>query len=692
MQPFKNKKLLLIIPIAAFIGLFAVNLFGSKPSSNTEPAKAQNQTLPSFSPIEPKQRPTVEHKVGETIVRFNNQSQQQKFLEANNLSSDELKPVEILPNTFTVARPSTQLVAAGALVTENQKYTALLAPNDPFYPQWYTDKVSAPAAWDISTGSASVTVAIIDTGFALNHEDLVGRWAPGGRDFVNSDYDPAAGTTNPFGAGVTHGTETAGLVGATGNNGRGVAGINWGAKILPIQALDDDGIGSTIGVASAIHYAVDQASKVINLSLGTVSPDPILKGELDYALANNIVVVAAAGNCGSPTNYFLSDCNVLGQMIYPANYPEVLAVGTTDSNDIRAVFSSYGANLDVVAPGSGSIRSPSWSPYNTTSSYSTSLYGTSFSSPVVAGIAALYRGYNSGASASATINAITGGTDKTSGMGSQNFTNDYGYGRVNAYRVLSSAAPSSTPSAAAPALSTSSGTSALNSGSTLSKDDYLISSDGRSVLAFQRNGNLALYANFKLVWETGSLGSNANQVSMRSDGSLAVLDSNNQALWTSGTSGNSGAHLSLQNDGNLVIYSSSNSTLWSSNTQNNTDLMSDRAILAPGIGGIARMYPGQSIISADGRFRMVLQLDGNLVLYSGTRPLWASGTDGRSTAFLALQPDGNLVLYDRNAQPLWFSRTDGAGLARLIMQPDGNLVIYDQSNKPRWNTETAGAS
>jgi hypothetical protein len=240
---------------------------------------------------------------------------------------------------------------------------------------------------------------------------------------------------------------TAGLIGATGNNTKGVAAINWGAKILALQALDDSGEGTTTDVASAIHYAVDQGAKVINMSLGTNQPDPIIKTELDYAQAHDVIVVAAAGNCGSASSYFLNGCSQVGQMVYPANYPQVLAVGASDSNDIRASFSSYGPNLDVMAPGTGSIKTTTWSAGNQTSSYTSSVSGTSFSSPIVAGLVALYRG-NVVSSASGTITAITNSVDKLGSMAGQSFTNEYGFGRINAAQALNGI--SSTPVTPAP--------------------------------------------------------------------------------------------------------------------------------------------------------------------------------------------------------------------------------------------------
>jgi hypothetical protein len=224
----------------------------------------------------------------------------------------------------------------------------------------------------------------------------------------------------------------------------------------------------------------------------------------------------------------------------------------------------------------------------------------------------------------------------------------------------------------------------------LHKDDYLLSPDGRSALALQRNGNFVLYDNFKLVWETGALGRAADRAIMQPDGNFVVYDSSNQALWNSTTDGNAGARLIMQTDGNVVIYSSSNVVLWATHTLHNPDNLN--YIMSPGFGGIATMYPGQSIYTPDRRFRLILQTDGNLVLYSPTKALWASGTDGQPTAFLTLQSDGNLVLYDRSVHPLWASYTVRFGLTRLIVQGDGNLVLYDQFNVARWNTETAGAS
>jgi hypothetical protein len=180
---------------------------------------------------------------------------------------------------------------------------------------------------------------------------------------------------------------------------------------------------------------------------------------------------------------------------------------------------------------------------------------------------------------------------------------------------------------------------------------------------------------------------------MQSDGNLVIYDQSNHALWNSQTNGSPGAHVVMQTDGNMVIYSSSNAALWASYTLHNPDHLGYvNTTISPGIGSMARFYPGQSIDTADRRFHLILQRDGNLVLYSPTHALWATGTDGKPVAFLTLQPDGNLVLYDRSGTPLWYSRTHSFANLRLIVQQDGNLVLYNSTNYPYWNTSTSGSS
>lgn len=395
----------------------------------------------------------------QSLVKFKDSKGKQAFLAANNLKDSDVKK-SALNDTYVVKVPNNKLKSDGAIVAPRREYKALLVPNDPLYPQWYTSNIGAPSAWDVSTGSSAVTVAVIDTGFGLSHEDMANRWAlnagesGGGKetngidddsngkiddwrgwDFLHGDNNPNAGSTNANGQAVSHGTMTSGLVGATGNNSKGVASINWGVKIMPLQVLSDDGSGFTDDVTAALNYAVANGATVVSMSLGSAAPDPTFEAALNNAVNNGVTVLAAAGNCGDPNTYFINGCSVVGQMLYPAKYSSVIAVGATDQNDARASFSSYGSELDIMAPGSGTIQAPVWSQGNQTTGYSSSAFGTSIATPIAAGVAALYKGIVTSASVSEITQVLQNSTDKVAGMNGQNYTNDYGYGRIDAYGV-----------------------------------------------------------------------------------------------------------------------------------------------------------------------------------------------------------------------------------------------------------------
>ncbi len=245
---------------------------------------------------------------------------------------------------------------------------ALTLPNDP---QWtakqssYLSPLRLDRAWDYGKG-AGVTVAVVDTGTDLDHPDLAGQLVTG-RNVLN----PAAPPQDDNG----HGTLVSGIVAAKTNNGRGVVGIAPSAKIMPIKVLDSTGSGSDADIAVGIDYARAHHAKVVNLSLGGTFDDPVLADAVAHAIAAGIVVVAAAGNDAAATVGF------------PAAYPGVIAVGATDHTGALTSFTSYGPRIDVVAPGLD-ITSTA---LGATEAYSAES-GTSFSSPIVAGVAALVRG------------------------------------------------------------------------------------------------------------------------------------------------------------------------------------------------------------------------------------------------------------------------------------------------------------
>ncbi|MDG2114931.1 MAG: S8 family serine peptidase [Actinomycetota bacterium] len=270
--------------------------------------------------------------------------------------------------------------------------------------QWALDRLSFEASWATADGTG-VVVAVVDTGIRATHEDLVGKVLPGA-DFISPGGD---GTL----ADHYHGSHVAGIIGAHANNGVGIAGGAPGVQILPIRALDGSGTGTTAGVASAIIWAVDNGADVVNLSLGSSSDSSVIRAAVDHAEANDVVVVAAAGNAGHLGN----------PVTYPAAIPEVLAVSATESNNNRAYFSNHGTWIDVAAPGSGiySLHGDGDLVYASSS-------GTSMASPYVAAAAALVKASSPSLTAAQIRDVLT---TTAIDLGPEGKDDDYGDGLVD---------------------------------------------------------------------------------------------------------------------------------------------------------------------------------------------------------------------------------------------------------------------
>jgi subtilisin family serine protease len=234
-------------------------------------------------------------------------------------------------------------------------------PNDALYgQQWALPRIDAPAAWDITTGSDSVRVAIVDSGINFDEPDLTPNIAPDGWDFVQDDDDPSDNSG--------HGTHVAGIVAARGNNGMGVSGVAWRASLIPVRVLDNTNLGSCWQIAEGMAYAVRQGARVVNLSLG--SPDPCQPERDVIDAAPNVLFVIAAMNDSE-------DVDVAGG--YPCAFPSpnIICVAATDANDELAGFSNYGAqSVDLAAPGDDILSSfLKWGPKQV-------LYSDGFENPL----------------------------------------------------------------------------------------------------------------------------------------------------------------------------------------------------------------------------------------------------------------------------------------------------------------------
>ncbi|MCU0856813.1 MAG: S8 family serine peptidase, partial [Pontiellaceae bacterium] len=292
--------------------------------------------------------------------------------------------------------------------------------------------IDAPEAWDLSTGSSDIIVAVIDTGIDYNHPDLAGNmWSnpgeiPGnsidddGNGFIDDVYgwDFCNDDNNPFDDHF-HGTHCAGTIGGAGNNSAGVAGVCWNVRMMALKFLDSSGSGSTSDAVDATHYATVMKAKLSSNSWGGGGYSQGLFDVIEEAGRSNILFVAAAGNAGGNTDTSPN---------YPSCYTNanIVAVAATDNRDQLAYFSNYGlTSVDLGAPG---VYVWSCQPGNQYQYLS----GTSMATPHVAGACALVWSINPGAAAAAVKQAVLDGAEPITALNGKCVTG----GRLNVYTAL----------------------------------------------------------------------------------------------------------------------------------------------------------------------------------------------------------------------------------------------------------------
>jgi hypothetical protein len=293
------------------------------------------------------------------------------------------------------------LLAGGFDYLETQKTitAAAVVVNDPGFTldaqnidkQWALPKTGFNDAWQKTIGSKSNVVAIIDTGIDQTHEDLQAINYLPGFDFISSRPILAGSDSDDNG----HGTLVTGVLGATVNNGLGIAGTNWEISVIPLKTLDSTGRGSASALAEAVVWAADNGAQFINLSVGGIGfgHDTTLANAITYAFNKNIVIVAAAGNDVAVTGGSL-DSSPVFPICDDNNFNMVIGVAATDQNDIKPEFSNYGKNcIDVTAPGKRILSTINFDPLSKKPSRDSYAYtsGTSLAVPFVVGQAALIK-------------------------------------------------------------------------------------------------------------------------------------------------------------------------------------------------------------------------------------------------------------------------------------------------------------
>lgn len=343
-------------------------------------------------------------------------------------------------------------------------------PNDTHYQlQWNLKAARLEGAWELTTGSNTVVVAVVDTGIMASHPDLQGRLLQGW-DFISDpahsgdndgwDGDPNDDGTDDLASSALHGTHVAGIIGAASDNNKGMAGVDWACRILPVRALGiQGGKGRDADIVAAIRWSAGlqvenvpnnpNPARIINLSFGGPGASAMLDEAIKAAQAQGVIVVAAAGNQGTDVN-----------TIFPAAIKDVVTVGATDYSGKRASYSNYGASVDLMAPGGDITQDLPFTYQNKTwpagvlgtlymaqsKTYTYHLYeGTSQAAPLVAGVVSMMLGVKPGLSLSDIRNALRGTADP-----SATCPKGCGTGLVNAAGALEAVINDTIPSAPPP--------------------------------------------------------------------------------------------------------------------------------------------------------------------------------------------------------------------------------------------------
>ncbi len=321
----------------------------------------------------------------------------------------------------------------GAQTPDTTSQDVVFLPDDPRRSEQYAlDRIFAYSGWSLNQGSGEMVIAVVDSGYDLDHEDLAESsvWHNPGEitgtvgvdddgngyidDILGWDWVENDGVTNdPYG----HGTHVGGVIAASTNNGVGIASVGRNLRVMPLRILDAYGRGSISGLLDALFYA-EIKGRMVNLSLVTTTNSATLHAAIQTLANQGILIVAAAGNAGtSVSNY------------YPAAYAETFTVAATDSSDNVTLFSNYGDAIDIAAPGSfilSTYRDNSYMQIN----------GTSMATPHVSALAGLLLSMRPDLTLSQLTDLIRATADDTNSINYPGRDNFLGDGRIDVEAAL----------------------------------------------------------------------------------------------------------------------------------------------------------------------------------------------------------------------------------------------------------------
>jgi subtilisin family serine protease len=384
-----------------------------------------------------------------------------------------------------------------------------IIPNDPWYAnwEWHLPKISAPTAWSTTTGSASVVIAVIDTGVDPTHPDLASKLVPGWNIYANN-----SDTHDTYG----HGTQVAGTIGAVSNNGVGVASVCWNCMIMPVLVSDSTGSATYSNLAAGTTWAADHGARVANMSY-MVTDSSTVTSAAQYFQSKGGVVTSSAGNYSSFDS--------------TSDNPYILTVSATDPNDALYSWSNTGNNVDLSAPGCV---------YTTTvgGGYG-SACGTSFSAPIVAAVAGLVYSLNSSLSPSQVTQILDKNADD---LGPAGWDATFGWGRVNAARAVAAASGGGGTggtgggSPTTPTVSFQSPTGGSTVSGTVSVQ--VAAADGSGIASVSFYVDNALYgtssvAPYSWPWNTGSASNGGHSLSAVAKSNAGMTNTANSSVTVS---------------------------------------------------------------------------------------------------------------------------------------------------------------
>ncbi len=370
-------------------------------SLEIEPDQLIVQTLPGADPVD---LANVYGAVGGTVV--------------GTISEIDATILDVPAGTLATAAATLSADAAIEGIQKNYYYEEGATPNDPLVgDQTQISQIGADEAWTMTSADADVIIAILDSGVALDHPDL--------RDNLLAGINVADGNANAADV-AGHGTAVAGAAAASGNNRTGVAGVAWGASILPVRVTRTDGLAASSVIAKAIIVAMQNGAQVINVSFGPLQADKVVLAAAQRARNNGALVFISSGNDGQSKTSAATDA--------------ALFIGAVDESSAVARFSTRGPFIDFVAPGVRVLTTERGGDYAAAN-------GTSFASPVAAGVAALIWSVDAGFRPTTVVEIMQ---DSAADLGKKGRDSEYGYGLVDAAAAVELARRTDVPTDTTP--------------------------------------------------------------------------------------------------------------------------------------------------------------------------------------------------------------------------------------------------